>query len=163
MSKIAKKRLHYLQPREIAKLWQTYQNTFSIHQAAHEAQIVYGTAYLWIKDISNALAGEKITRQKGRDALISALRMIERMKQPVEQEVEQEVKQEERPVVTIVNEDSFQRVDRLWNELQLALGDLAQHLAETKTAGIIEKSKKLEEEAKKSNITGFLRNRWNLH
>ncbi len=140
---------------QVVSLWDAYNSGLNPKAVAKDFGVSYSQVNHWISNIQAALAGEKVVRKKCPNAFEGAVR-VSRSRSKLQEEPES-------PKVDVganVEENPATKVERLWNELQPALGELALFMAEEKTKDIIEKSRRLEEEAKKSNILGFIQKRW---
>lgn len=143
-------------PDQVVALWDAYNQGLYPKAIAKDFGVSYGQVNRWVSDIQSALAGERVVRKRCADALEGALRVIRSRSKPQELTATQPKTEE----VSIEQENPGAKVERLWNQLQEALGELSLYMAEQKTREIIEKANRLEEEAKKSNILGFIQKRW---
>ena len=134
---------------QVVSLWDAYNSGLNPKAVAKDFGVSYSQVNHWISNIQAALAGEKVVRKKCANAFDGAVEIIRSRSKLLE-----------KPEPTDMVENPATKVERLWNELQPALGELALFMAEEKTKDIIEKSRRLEEEAKKSNILGFIQKRW---
>lgn len=137
----------YLTASEIISLWDTYQETLSARVAAERAGVAYNTASRMVREIESALEGEPITRKKGAGELKRAVREI-RVSQVVVRSPATpalgEAPPQETPSQSLPTEDAEQKIERLWNELKVAVVNYALEAV-------------VMEEAKKSSIVGLIK------
>lgn len=127
---------------DLVVLYRDYLTHLSAKHAGSKAGITTGTAYKAIKTLQGLLAGEKVNRKQMMNEFILA---AEELKRPIE-----EIVVETHPVpvdVPIIPETPETKIERLLEELKMALVDYAYEKAVTDVA-------------RKSNIVGFLNSRF---
>lgn len=133
----------FLKKYDLVVMYQDYLTHLDVTHAAKAAGVVYSTASKAIKTLQGLMAGEKINRKKMATEFILA---AEELKKPVVEEtvIETQLIQH---AVEVPPETPEAKVERLLEELKLALVDYAYEKAVTDVA-------------KKSNIIGFLNARF---
>ena len=151
---MSKKHKHYPSAREMFAMYKAVQEGSPMKAAKDEANISFSSASRLYREMRGVLGGGKPVRRKGREELLEAVGMIKG------NGFNHTTVEEHTTVFSDSVSNPEEKLGKVWEELQGAIGDYVDYMVAKNTEQIHSEYKTLKEEAGKSNIVGFLRNRW---